>query len=204
MTEPGLRERKKQQTRRRIIDVAIGLFGERGFENVPVAQIAKQAEVSEATVFNYFPSKEDLVYQDMEEYEITLLSAVRARADGVTVVGAFRDFLLRPRGALADESIDVIAKVARIIADSPTLQARELRAFDRYTSELAGLISRESRARTQRMEPWVIANALMGVHRAMKDHVHRQALAGKDGARIVREVMAQARSAFETLEKGLA
>lgn len=203
MAEPGLRERKKQQTRRRIIDAAIGLFGERGFDNVPVAQIAQRAEVSEATVFNYFPSKEDLVYQDMEQYEIALLSAIRVRPEGETVTAAFRRFLLQPRGALADDSIALIAEVAGIIAASPTLQARELRTFDKYTTELAELISRESRARTPRMQPWVIANALMGVHRAMKDHVHRQALAGKDGARIVREVMAQARSAFDTLERGL-
>ena len=203
MAEPGLRERKKQQTRRRIVDVAIDLFGERGFENVPVAQIARQAEVSEATVFNYFPSKEDLVYQDMEQYEIALLSAIRARPEGETVTGAFRKFLLQARGVLADESVALIAKVAGIIADSPTLQARELRTFDKYTAELAELISRENRARTHRMEPWVIANALMGVNRAMKTHVHTQALAGKDGARIVREVMAQARSAFTTLERGL-
>ncbi|TMM00918.1 MAG: helix-turn-helix transcriptional regulator, partial [Actinobacteria bacterium] len=58
--ELGLRERKKQRTRELIEATARQLFIERGFEAVPVAEIARAAEVSEATVFNYFPTKEDL------------------------------------------------------------------------------------------------------------------------------------------------
>ena len=58
----GLRERKKQQTRRHIAETARRLFSERGFEHVPVAEVARVADVAETTVFNYFPRKEDLVY----------------------------------------------------------------------------------------------------------------------------------------------
>lgn len=203
--EPGLRERKKQQTRQRITETAIRLFAERGFDRVPVAEVAREADVSEATVFNYFPSKEDLVYHGMEEYEGELLDAVRNRPAGVSVLAAFRDFLVTPRASLAGEpgAAERIATAARIIAGSPALQARELRSFDRHTAALAELIARESRARTQKIEPWVVANALMGVQRAMKDAVHRQALAGRDGARIARDVNAAARKALDVLERGL-
>jgi AcrR family transcriptional regulator len=199
--EPGLRERKKQQTRRRIADVAIRLFAERGFDHVPVTEVARVADVSEATVFNYFPSKEDLVYQGMDEYEGTLLDAVRTRAPGTSVLDAFRAVLLRPRGALADgdpAATDRIATVARIIAGSTALQTRELRAIDRHTAALADLIDREG---ATKIEPWVVANALMGVQRAMKNAVHRQALAGQDG--IARDVVAQARAALDMLAHGL-
>src|SRR5262245_41281831 len=132
-TEPGLRERKKQQTRRRITDTAIELFAERGFDQVPVAEIARRAEVSEATVFNYFTGKEDLVYQGMDTFENALLEAVRARPEGTTVHQAFREFLVRPRCALADSdpaALDRVATVARIIAGSAALQARERQTFD--------------------------------------------------------------------------
>src|SRR5215213_6842530 len=100
--EMGLRERKKQQTRQRIQEGAIELFAARGFDKVPVAEIARAADVSEATVFNYFPTKEDLVYEGMEAFENALIDAVRDRPDGTSVLSAYRDFVLQPRGALAD------------------------------------------------------------------------------------------------------
>src|SRR5215216_6933916 len=80
--ELGLRERKKQRTRQLIAETARRLFTERGFERVTVAEIARVAEVSEQTVFNYFPRKEDLVYWRLESFEDELLAAIRERAEG--------------------------------------------------------------------------------------------------------------------------
>jgi AcrR family transcriptional regulator len=203
-TEPGLRERKKQQTRRRIADTAIGLFAERGFDQVPVAEIARRAEVSEATVFNYFPTKEDLVYDGMETFEAALLGAVRDRAPGVSVFAAFRDFLVRPRGALTDRdpaAVARVATVARIVAGSAVLRARERQTFDRYTAALAELVAAQDG--TGELEAWVVANALMGVNRAMKDAVHRQAVAGRSGPRIAQAIVAEANRALDALERGL-
>src|SRR5690348_5123031 len=97
----GLRERKKQRTRQQIADTARRLFSARGFDEVPVAEIAREAEVSEATVFNYFPTKEDLVFNRMEDLEQELLAAIRDRADDESIVQAFGRFVLRPRGFLA-------------------------------------------------------------------------------------------------------
>src|SRR5260221_324340 len=80
--EPGLRERKKLRTRQLIAETARGMFAERGFDAVPVTAIARAAEVSEATIYNYFPTKEDLVYHGMQAFENELLAAVRDRAAG--------------------------------------------------------------------------------------------------------------------------
>src|SRR5262245_27740873 len=101
--QTGLRERKKQQTRRLIADTARRLFGERGFEAVTVAEVAREADVSEATVFNYFPTKEDLFYSGLEAFEEELLSAIRDRDAGESVIAAFRRFVLKPRGLLAEK-----------------------------------------------------------------------------------------------------
>lgn len=78
----GLRERKKRQTRQYISDVATGLFLERGFEAVTVAEVADAANVSVNTVYNYFPAKEDL-FLDRSKGVIDRLSRwVRGRRDG--------------------------------------------------------------------------------------------------------------------------
>src|SRR5436305_3875857 len=100
-TELGLRERKKQRTRQLIADTARRLFAERGFEAVPVAEIAREAEVSEATVFNYFPTKEHLFYSRLEAFEEELLASIRQRGPGESVLEAFGRFSTPPRGLLA-------------------------------------------------------------------------------------------------------
>src|SRR5262245_55781367 len=118
----GLRERKKQQTRELIAETARGLFAERGFEEVTVAEIARAADVAETTVFNYFPTKEDLVYWRMESFEASLLDAIRERAPGEPVLAAFRGFVLQARGLLAErdpEARDRLAAFTRMIASSP-------------------------------------------------------------------------------------
>src|SRR5918994_7068400 len=98
--EPGLRERKKEQTRQLIADTARRLFAERGFESVTVAEVARAANVAEKTVFNYFPTKEELFYSRLKAFEEELLDAVRERAPGESIVAAVRDFLLGQGGVL--------------------------------------------------------------------------------------------------------
>src|SRR4051794_39141438 len=165
--ELGLRERKKRRTRELIADTARRLFVERGFDRVTVAEVARAAEVSEATVFNYFPTKEDLLYWRLESFEQELLETVRERAPGESFLAAFGRFVLQQRGLLATqdpESIEFFAGLARTITESPPLLARERQIFDRYTISLAALIAEETGAGADEVEPWVAANALMGVH----------------------------------------
>ena len=117
MSQPaGLRERKKQQTRRLIADTARRLFAERSFDDVTVAEVARAAEVAEATVFNYFPSKEDLFYSGLEAFEEALLSAVRERQPGESVLAAFGRFVLEPRGLLAARDPDAVEHLRRSAA----------------------------------------------------------------------------------------
>jgi hypothetical protein len=142
----------------------------------------------------------------MENYEARLLETVRTRAPGTTVLAAFRDFLLQPRGSLgaADpESMAQIATIARVIAESSALRTREQELFDRFVDELAELVAEERGAEPDDIEPWVVANALMGVNRAMTKAVHRYARAGLSGQQIAREVLDQGRRALEVLEHGI-
>jgi AcrR family transcriptional regulator len=206
--EPGLRERKKERTRQLLADTARGLFSERGFEQVSIAEIARAAEVSPATVFNYFPNKEDLVYNRLETFEEQLLSAIRDRPRGETIIAAFRNFILVPRGLFAttDEAqANELAAVTRMITASPALLAREQQIFARYTDALAALIADETGARPGDPRPYVVANALIGVHRSLIAYVRQRLEAGTaDRRRLARETRERAEKALALLGEGLA
>jgi AcrR family transcriptional regulator len=203
----GLRERKKERTRRLLADTARQLFAERGFEHVSVAEVAREAEVSEATVFNYFPTKEDLVYSGLEVFEEEMLTAVRDRQPGETILAAFGRFVLQPRGFLAardEQSAARLVEISRMIAESPALLAREGQILDRYTDSLARLIADEARAGADDPRPAVVAAALIGLHRALIDHVRRRVLAGEqDLPRIARSTKTAGRKALALLDGGL-
>jgi AcrR family transcriptional regulator len=201
--EQGLRARKKRQTRELIADTAGRLFAERGFDAVTVAQVARAADVSEGTVFNYFPTKEDLFYGDMEAFEAELVDAVRQRRAGESVLSAFRRFVLERSGRLADEAVaEVIAAAARVVGTSPALQAREREVVAAATDALAALLAEETGAGDD-VEPWTVANALMGVQRALVVHVRAQVLGGRRGPELAAAARSQAARAFARLEAGL-
>ena len=207
METVGRRERKKLQTRQLLADTARRLFAERGFEHVSVAEIAREADVAEATVFNYFPSKEDLVYSGLERFEDEFLAAIRDRPEGETILQAFGRFLLEPRGLLAaqdQQSAARLLEISRMIAQSPALIAREQQIFARYTASLAELIARETGADAGDPRPAVVAGALIGLHRALIDSIRREMLSGDvDRARLARSTRANVRKALALLEHGL-
>jgi AcrR family transcriptional regulator len=206
--EPGLRERKKAQTRELISDTARRLFFERGFEAVTVAEVAREAQVAEKTVFNYFPTKEDLFYGRLEAFEEELLAAIRDRKRGESVFAAFREFVMQQRGALQNENEAEATKqlrdISRVITNSPALLAREREVFDRYTDSLAELLAKETGSRKGAIEPRVVAGALIDVHRLLIDYVRERTLAGDPARDVARGVRTQAKRAFALLESGLA
>jgi AcrR family transcriptional regulator len=203
-TDAGLRERKKQQTRRQIYEAAARLFARRGFDSVTVAEVAREADVSEVTVFNYYPTKEDLFYGGMEFFEERLLEAVRDREPGASALAAFRGLLLESGSRLAvEENAAVIAKAARLIGASPALQAREREIVSVYTQRLAAILAEETRTAGAEIEAFGAAGALMGIHRALVAHVRRAVLEGRRGPGLATEFRRLARRAFDRLEEGL-
>ncbi len=200
----GLRERKKQQTRRQIFEAARGLFEKKGFDRVSVAEIARAADVSEVTVFNYFPTKEDLFYGGMEFFEEQLIESVRNRPKGDSAVKAFRRRLLVGADRLESKpSAEAILKAAQLVSASPSLVAREREIVGRFTARLAELLAQETGADAEDVEPLTVASALMATHRALVGYVRRRVLAGRRGARLAEEYRSQARRAFARLERGL-
>ncbi|MEH3053171.1 MAG: TetR family transcriptional regulator [Patulibacter minatonensis] len=141
----GLRERKKRETRRHLAETALGLFLERGFDEVSVAEVAAAAGVSKMTVFNHFPAKEDLVFGVGEEEDNglpDLAAAVRARAAGVSPFAAIRvaareDFA----GRAGKRDVDAATPFIRMVFRSPTLMHGFGRRWAVLQQELAGALA---------------------------------------------------------------
>jgi AcrR family transcriptional regulator len=209
MTGMGLRERKKAQTRQLIADTAWRLFADRGFERVTVAEVAREAQVAVATVFNYFPTKEDLFFFRLEAFGADLVEAVAGRAAGEPALAAFRRQLLGAGGLLAqvgagdDQALERLRTMNRVIAASPALQAREQQAFAHTAAALADRLAADTGAAPGDLDAQVAANALVGVQRALVDYTRRRVLADKRPAGLAADVRALAERAFALLEDGL-
>ena len=202
--ELGLRERKKQQTHRSIADAAKQLFLERGFDQVSVAEIARAADVSEQTVFNYFPTKEDLVYERMDTFEHELLAAVKERPAGETPLRAFARFILdRSQSAASGDGRRRVADLTRLVNGSPSLMARERQIIAGYTDALTDLLAEETGASRGDIEPRIAAETMMAFHRSLIDFARGRALSRKSNASFASEIRAAGEDALTLLEAGL-
>lgn len=141
---PRSGERGGPQTRARIAEVAARLFLEQGFDQVTVAQVAREAGVSSVTVFNHFPRKEDLFLDRAADAEALLRSAVRDRAAGVDLLAALHRAVLRlaedghPFSGLNSRSVPFFQTVAG--SASLVARAREIAADlqETFAGELTG------------------------------------------------------------------
>jgi AcrR family transcriptional regulator len=205
----GLREQKKEQTRRLLTETAWRLFADRGFDRVSVAEVAREAQVAETTVFNYFRTKEDLFYSGLEGFGADLVAAVRDRAAGESALVAFRRFVLGAQGMLARiaegdaEALVRARSVMKMVADSPRLRAREHEALAHITDTLADLLAAETGAASGDLTARVVANALVGVHRTLIEYVRRRVLADDEVLRLADDVRTHGEAAFALLETGL-
>ena len=89
----GLRERKKQRTREQIVEAAMKLFAERGYHATTIADIAEAADVAPRTFFSYFPSKEAVVFHNVDRNLDGLAAALRDRLPGETAFDGLRRWI---------------------------------------------------------------------------------------------------------------
>lgn len=205
----GLREQKKEQTRGKIARTAWRLFADRGFDQVSVVEIARRAGVAPATVFNYFPAKEDLLFSRLEEFEQHLLAAIAGRAQGESALVAFRRHILDSDGGLLAEveagdarALDRLRTLNRVIAGSEVLLARERQALAHTADALAELLAAEA-GDADDLRARAAANALIGVQRTLIDYTRRRVLADDHLRRLQADVRRLGAEAFDLLDEGL-
>jgi AcrR family transcriptional regulator len=204
-TGPGKRELRRQETRARIVDAAAELFAERGFDEVSVVEIAARAGVVEKTVFNHFPVKEGLVFDDDPPMRAALLDAVRRRPAGESAAAAAGAFVVSAIAVLGTpEAAEGVATMARVVRSSRTLQIREREILGELTTALAGLIAEETRAPQGSIEPWLAAHAVLGLYAALLELARDRVLAGTGGAALAEELTTRGRRGLALLQFGLA
>jgi AcrR family transcriptional regulator len=204
--ELGARERQKAATRGAITEAAMTLFAAHGFDQVSVAAVAAAAGVTERTVFNHFPTKEDLVYPASVEFQDSLATAVRSRPAGASVFDALRSFFLGTYagGSPSRSSARRRARtLARLLAESPALRAREREILGGYAAGLRDVIAHELKVPEGDLRPAVVSAAVIAVHQAVIREFRRGLLAGEPLADLEQQMHAGAERAFDLLSDGL-
>jgi AcrR family transcriptional regulator len=197
----GLRERRKQEARQAISGVAMAMFEARGFDEVTISQVADAAGVSKMTVTNYFPRKEDLVFDRTEAIIASLAAAVAARAPGESLLTAIRrDYA--ERIAAGDVTLGPPGPVfARMVRGSHVLTARFREIADLTEQALGDAIAAE--AGTDDPQQRIVAAQLASVHRVLFAEGTRRSLAGQLPDEICPVLAAAASRAFGLLEPSL-
>jgi AcrR family transcriptional regulator len=194
----GLRESKKLRTRQEIADRAMQLFAKRGFDHVTVAEVAAAADVSEKTVYNYFPTKEDLFFDEVPAREAALVAAIMGRREGESIVGALRHLQAAECPRLCSPGF---ATFARIIEESTALRAKEREVMARFVQVLTETLQAELRVNER--DARIAAGLLVSIHHQLFHAARKQALAGKHGASATRHLRADLNRAYTLLEHGL-
>lgn len=201
----GLRERKKRQTREAIAQAAADLFAQRGFDAVTVEDVAQAADVSRQTVFNYFPSKEQMLFDRDAEIERALVTAVRDRGPDTSLVGVFRDHTRSFWLAFGQTLSHGPAPHGfwEIVQASPALRDYAEASFARHARSVAGQLALERDLGDDDPVCQATARALCGVNVAILTYGLDRLIRGDDGRRVVEDALARAEEAYDLLEHGL-
>jgi AcrR family transcriptional regulator len=200
-----MRERKKRQTHELIAQAAADLFAQRGFDAVTVEDVARAADVSRQTVFNHFPSKEQMLFDRDAELEAALVAAVRDRRPGVSLVTVFRahtrGFWTRLASVLQEGPLP--HRFWEIVRGSTALRDYAEAMFARHARSVAAQLAAERALAQADGVCNSLARALCGVNTAILMYGLDRLTGGEEAQLVIGETIAQADRAYDMLERGL-
>ncbi|WP_064744274.1 TetR/AcrR family transcriptional regulator [Actinomadura oligospora] len=201
----GLRERKKRETRRRISDIATGLFMMRGFDNVTIADVARKADVSVNTVFNYFHTKEDLFFDRQGEIVTRVARAFDDRLPGESVVAFHRRLFFEglDQGSYQTGFHEGAEVWVRTVRDSTALMARQREIGQAAQDMLARVLADETGADPDDVTPRIVAAMIMNAQWSLVNEITERKLAGETLEEMRDGVHAAAARTFDLLEHGI-
>ena len=154
----GLRARKKQRTRQALIDAAMRLYRETGFDGVTVARIAEEADVAPRTFFSYFETKEDVFLGRGDERLERVVQAIQSRNRRQPILKAIQSVLVEDRKPARAETTQRPGLPE--LLEHPAVANRLRERWNRWEDLLAAAIAKDVRARRGDPEPRVVAAAL--------------------------------------------
>jgi len=193
-----LRTRKKEQTRRRIADVALRMFAERGFEAVTINQIAEVAEVARATMFAYFPTKEALVLDGVGAERLS--TVVERRSPGQSFLEALRAYYEGLASAeLSGVELDTLTTRVRVIRDSPALRSAATALLYQQRDDLAKSLVTEVGESAAKIVAALVAAALL----TLQESYFERLLDGVPPKQASTRLAEEFDLAFDLLRRGL-
>jgi AcrR family transcriptional regulator len=209
-TAEGLRERKKRLMRQRLSDTATAMFIERGFDAVRITEIAEACDVSEKTVFNYFPTKESLVL-DLGESTLASLRADLADSALPPLQATLR-ILEQELGAMTswlaaqedqDEARALVLRFGMLIRSTPSLRAYQHDMTGRLVAAAADALARRCGLDAAEPEPQIAASALLGLWPIQFQALGRALKRGLTPEQVHAAVTADVERAARLLDDGL-
>jgi AcrR family transcriptional regulator len=191
---PDRRQRKKARTRRDLVEAAVRLFDERGFEGTTIEDITNAADVSPRTFFRYFGSKEEILFADHQRSVEDLRRRLDERPQGEPLMVTVREAMLGIAGRIEEERDFQLMRI-RLNAESPSVFAFALSVQQDWVRIIARALAARLRVNVHTdLRPTLIAGA---AHVAMRSALTRWA-AGQ-GEESLRELTSEA---FRLLESG--
>ena len=158
---PGLRERKKLKTKTAIQKEAMRLFLEKGYEETTIDDIAEAVDISPSTFFNYFRTKEDVVFQD--ELDPLILEAFDAQSPDVNPIRRLRVAMEKVFGNLTPEQERLVQQRTQLFLATPELRGAMLNQFAELVEQIAELLASRVGKKADDFAVRNIAGAVLGV-----------------------------------------
>jgi AcrR family transcriptional regulator len=157
----GLRERKKARTRAAIREHALRLFRDQGYAATTVEQIAAAADVSPATFFRYFPTKEDVVLQD--DMDVLTMKALEAQPRDLSPIAALRAAWASAHAAMTPDELERLAETTRLTMSVPEIRARAVDELTRTIEQMGSALAVRAGREPDDFAAQVVAGAIIGV-----------------------------------------
>jgi AcrR family transcriptional regulator len=204
MNEPGRREQHKRRTREVIETSAMALFFERGYDAVTVADVAEHAGVSVATVFNYYDTKEDLFFDEVEPLLERLVDVVTSCPPGRSILAALQDHVVYQLTAgRTGPDLAEVASFHHAISRSHALQRREMEIVILRRERLSRAISEAVGGKDAQLVGEIAAAQYLAAEAILAAHLRKSFAAGRAPRTALRQIQPLIEQVFGTVRSGL-